>query len=177
MAGKGTNASQKVLCSLGAFFALLSAANAWAESVDKTVDTPTVTIWKITEPNVKQNQTTYGQILLSSGDKVNVTAGGCVQTGGHGKTWKRYVDPAGPNSDHLYHGLILLPGMAGATRIGDFIASTKTYDITAPGSLALGYEDDQYDDNGYYDHDDGTGDQCKNVENAWFQIVIVHKTS
>jgi hypothetical protein len=27
--------------------------------------------------------------------------------------------------------------------------------------LHLGYEDDNYSDNGYYSHDDGTGDQCK----------------
>ena len=27
--------------------------------------------------------------------------------------------------------------------------------------LRLGYEDDDYSDNGYWGHDDGTGDQCK----------------
>jgi hypothetical protein len=40
------------------------------------------------------------------------------------------------------------------------------------GSLVLGYQDDGYSDNGYWGHDNGTGDQCKNVGNAWVHLVI-----
>jgi hypothetical protein len=40
------------------------------------------------------------------------------------------------------------------------------------GNLVLGYEDDGYSDNGYTAHDDGTGNQCRNVGNASVTIVI-----
>ena len=45
---------------------------------------------------------------------------------------------------------------------------------TAQLFLRLGYEDDGYGDNGYYSHDDGTQDQCKNVGNASVSLTIVH---
>lgn len=40
--------------------------------------------------------------------------------------------------------------------------------------LRLGYDDkpDHYGDNGYYDHDDGTDDQCSGVGAAWVTIRI-----
>ncbi|MFF7234354.1 hypothetical protein [Streptomyces sioyaensis] len=40
------------------------------------------------------------------------------------------------------------------------------------GSLKLGYEDDGYSDNGYYAHDNGTGNQCLNSVNAFVRIVV-----
>jgi outer membrane protein assembly factor BamB len=40
-----------------------------------------------------------------------------------------------------------------------------------PMFLALGYEDNDYTDNGYWNHDDGTNDQCKNIGPAF---VILH---
>jgi hypothetical protein len=40
------------------------------------------------------------------------------------------------------------------------------------GSLVLGYQDDNYSDNGYYAHGTGTGDQCRNSVNVWVHIVI-----
>ncbi|MFF7234355.1 hypothetical protein [Streptomyces sioyaensis] len=42
----------------------------------------------ITEPVVTQRETTYPFAFLP-GDHVTVSGGGCVQTGGHGLTWKR----------------------------------------------------------------------------------------
>src|SRR5712671_6339427 len=80
-----------------------------AERVSHSVSGNTE-IWRIDEPNVKEPVTPYPQIVFRPGDRVTITAGGCVQTGGVGKTWKRYVDPQGPNADHLYHGLIQIPG-------------------------------------------------------------------
>jgi hypothetical protein len=50
--------------------------------------------WRIDRPNVMQHQTGYPQITFKPGDSVAVDAGGCVQTGGMGSTWKRYVDPS-----------------------------------------------------------------------------------
>jgi hypothetical protein len=154
---------------------LLGAGSAFA-GVSKTADSPAVTVWEITEPTVTQRETDYGDIAFTQGDTVVISAGGCVQTGGHGNTWKRYVNPSGSNSDHLYHGLIRLPGQGGLMRIGDFMNNLKQYVVPASGdmTLHLGYEDDDYGDNGYWGHDDGTEDQCKNVGNAWVTITVVH---
>jgi hypothetical protein len=122
------------------------------------------------EPIVTQPSTTYPTIQFLPGDHVSVDAGGCVQTGGHGATWKRYVDPASDNG--LYHGLINIPGATGGT-VQIWTAVGRTFTVGGSGgSLVLGYQDDGYSDNGYYSHDDGTGNQCKGVGNAWVHIVI-----
>ena len=68
---------------------------------------------RIEQPNVKQHITNYTGVGFEPGDRVTISAGGCVQTGGAGKTWKRYVDPQGPNSDRLYYGVVWIPGITG----------------------------------------------------------------
>jgi hypothetical protein len=147
-------------------------------------NTSSQTVWRISQPNVKQAATQYPQIKFLPGDSISIDAAGCVQTGGSGRTWKRYVDPSGPNADRLYHGLIWIPGINNALqRIEDFAAFRVARQIPSPlpanlsaGSLFLhlGYEDDGYGDNGYYSHDDGTEDQCKNSTNAYVIISIGH---
>jgi len=147
-------------------------------------NTSSQTVWHITQPNVKQASTSYPQIKFLPGDVVNVDAGGCVQTGGSGRSWKRYVDPSGPNADRFYHGKIWIPGVNNSlTRIKDFSAFRANRQIPAPLSaglksadlyLRLGYEDDNYGDNSYDKHDDGTEDQCKNSVNAFVVISIGH---
>jgi len=123
------------------------------------------TIW---EPPVDKHETAVPTVLFAAGDVVDVTADGCVQTGGWGDTWKRYVNPSGPNSGQYYHGLIRIPTgtpNSALVRIDKVIAKHLT--VTGQGVpvdqlvLHLGYEDDGYSDNGYYAHDDGTEDQCK----------------
>lgn len=122
----------------------------------------------VSEPNVMRPWTYYGnQIQFYPGDHITVTAGGCAQSGGHGATWKRYVDPAADNG--LYHGLISVAGV-GEGQIWQYI--NHTYTITSQAGLYLGYQDDGYSDNGYWGHDNGTGNQCKNVGNAWVHITI-----
>jgi hypothetical protein len=170
------------ICLLAALFA---SSIVWADTFDvvtKLQDTSATTVWRIDEPNVKQKSTSYTQIRFVPGDVVNIDAGGCVQTGGSGRTWKRYVNPSGPNADRLYHGLIWIPGInGGLERIQNF-GLNKNYQIKSPLPginpvelyLRLGYEDDGYSDNGYYSHDDGTEDQCKNVDHAWAIISIGH---
>src|ERR1051325_158363 len=69
--------------------------------------------WRIRQPNVRQFLTPYPQIRFQPGDRITIEAGGCVQTGGIGKTWKQYVNPKGPNAVQLYHGLIWIPGVIG----------------------------------------------------------------
>jgi hypothetical protein len=125
-------------------------------------------ICNVNEPVVNEPSSVYN-IQFNAGDRVTVNAGGCVQTGGRGKTWKRYVDPSSSNG--LYHGTMFLPGVtSGLTELRFLVGNT--YTLTAGGSLFLGYEDDNYTDNGYYSHDDGTNDQCKNVGNAFVSLTI-----
>ena len=165
---------------------LLASQAARADTFDvvtKVQETSAATVWRIDEPNVKQRATSYQQIKFVPGDRISVDAGGCVQTGGHGRTWKRYVNPSGPNADRLYHGLIHIPGVTPKlTRLQQFglNAGHQISDPLPAGVnpaqlfLQLGYEDDGYGDNGYYAHDDGTEDQCKNVDHAFVVISIGH---
>ena len=76
------------------------------------------------------------------------------------------LNPIGPG---LYHGLIRIPTeqttKGALVRINTVIGKhLQVTGIGVPQSqlvLHLGYEDDDYSDNGYYSHDDGTDDQCK----------------
>ena len=101
-----------------------------------------------------------------------------MQTGGHGATWKRYVDPSGANSDRLYHGLVGGLPFLNEMRLLDFLNSYRgTYVAPAGGytiQFFLGYEDDGYGDNGYYSHDNGTDNQCLSVGNAWVTVTLIH---
>lgn len=122
----------------------------------------------INEPVVTQHETVYPTVKFAPGDIVDVKADGCVQTGGWGDTWKRYVNPVGGDTN-LYHGLIRIPTAtpagSGLVRIETVIGRRQT--VTGAGVpvselvLHLGYEDDDYSDNGYYRHDNGNYDQCK----------------
>jgi hypothetical protein len=136
------------------------------------------TTCRIDEPVVTRRLSTYPQITFKPRDRVTVQAGGCVQTGGAGQTWKRYVNPSGPNSDRLYHGLIQIPGVqSDLVRI----SGVATHPVNVPATvdphnavLRLGYEDDDYGDNGYWGHDDGTENQCRAVGNAYIVLTIDH---
>jgi hypothetical protein len=131
-------------------------------------------VCRIDRPDVTHASETYAAITFEPGDNVQVQANGCVQTGGSGKTWKRYVDPSGPNADRLYHGLIDIPGTtSGAVRLSTLVGTPQP--VFKSGTLVLGYEDDNFGDNGYWSHDDGTGGQCKNIGPASLDITITHQ--
>jgi hypothetical protein len=178
---------------LGGLLAL--APSARAEQVTKLVDRPNVEVWMINEPTIDRRVSEYPYIHFRPGDIVWITAGGCDQTGGHGKTWKRYVDPQGPDSYRLYYGLIGIPGATPGADVGLLIPISKVATtvldsrewrgvVTIPRNvvnsynlfLRLGFEDDNYEDNGYWgrDGDDGTGDQCKGLPNAYVKVEIFH---
>ena len=57
-------------------------------------------MWKIDYPSVERSLTDYPAITFNPGDVVTLDAGGCVQSGGIGGTWKRYVNPD-DGSGHL----------------------------------------------------------------------------
>ena len=169
------------LLSLGVLaFAIVSAEKAFAYNVSedsRCQDDGSTAVCMIDRPPVNDWFTNIFTIQFDPGDKVTIDAGGCVQTGGSGKTWKKYVDPSGPSSSDHYHGLISLPGFTGLDRISDHLGQPITIAETPPEVgriLVLGYEDGltDYGDNGYWDHDDGTGDQCENVGNAWVKLTI-----
>jgi hypothetical protein len=185
-----------------------SAANLRADSSTKEEVKSTVsgliTTWHITRPVISQPEKSYTKIKFEEGDVITIEAGGCDQTGGHGKTWKRYVDPQGPNADRLYHGLIEIPGVTnkfkasptgkkGLVRLldmgmknpstgvfnGTFVVGDLSKVAEKDRYVRLGFEDDGYSDNGYADRnsDDGTGDQCKGLGDAYVTISIrKHKT-
>jgi hypothetical protein len=127
----------------------------------------------IDRPDVTVGSESYPSVQFCSGDIVTVTANGCVQTGGSGKTWKDYVNPSGPNADRLYHGMISIPGStAGPVQLRSVVGHALP--PSTGGILTLGYVDDDYGDNGYYSHDDGTQNQCRNKGAASVDIAITH---
>lgn len=160
-------------------FILLFANLAFSHKVSCR-DSGAKTYCRIEEPYVRRHLTEYTKIKFADGDLITINAGGCVQTGGSGKTWKRYVDPIGANSDQFYHGLIWVPGAtAGLERIQGY--NNKKIYVKGCGKikpenqfLRLGYEDDDYGDNNYNEHDDGTEDQCKDSANAYVDLEIEH---
>jgi len=122
---------------------------------------------RIDKPAVIRRDTVYDKIVFQPGDEITFSANGCVQTGGFGATWKRYVRPQGSGSGDKYFGTVSVPGVfaeiafrdlfpEGSMTSSPIIIPTTTF----PAVLHLGYTDDDYLDNGYNDHDDGTGGQC-----------------
>ena len=147
----------------------LPAGTAFGQCIQQGANTE---LCHIDRPDVTHATEPYPAVQFSPGDQVTVAAQGCVQTGGARKTWKGYVDPSGNNAGSHYHGLVSIPGATnGLMRIKD--AMGKTFTASA-GILTLGYEDDHYGDNGYWSHDNGTEDQCKNVGAASLDITITH---
>ena len=145
--------------------------------------TPGHRVWQISQPRVDRKSVDYPQITFAPGERVTVTGVGCVQTGGHGHTWKRYVDPAGDKSDILYHGEVFIPGSpATPALIPIDVRQPAVYDIPTSANLAggqgshliLGFTDDHYGDNGYSDRnrDDGNYSQCWGLSDAVLTVDI-----
>jgi hypothetical protein len=147
----------------------------------------TTTIWRIDRPNVTGYHTPYPRIKFHPGDQITVHAGGCVQTGGIGRTWKSYTNPLGANSPPYYYGTIYIPAVIPPVdnnyqHIGGHLnVPLRVPDVLPPLIkedelfLNLGYEDDNYSDNGYDKHDDGNYDQCKNQGPAFVVLRVVSK--
>jgi hypothetical protein len=170
----------KSLTGLVALLGLGASLHVSAETVQQIAGAPGHTVWMITEPRVNASPTAYPQIAFKPGETVTVNAVGCVQTGGSGLTWKRYADPAGSESDRLYHGQVSIPGATnGLQFLGNRLPITYTIPSSAsvPASqmhLTLGYTDDGLSDNGYYkrNSDNGNDNQCWGLGNAQVTIDI-----
>lgn len=147
---------------------------------DEQKDGNVIKVWRIDQPGVTSPTTYYGTIGFKAGDTITVNAGGCVQTGGSGSTWKSYTYPTGDEAEILYSGMIWIPGVINSpVRIAGTMGRewhVRT-DLQPPVLkqlfLRLGYQDDAYGDNGYYAHDNGNNNQCLNVSGAWVEIKIV----
>ena len=143
-------------------------------------------------PEVRVPVRLYREIRLRALDRFTVQACGCVQTGGAGKSWKSYVTPRGRKSDRLYSGTIALlydnkvpppsfwQNPTNMMRIGDFIRQAGPQGFTIPpgysARLLIGYQDDDYGDNGYWGHDDGTDGQCRGVGPASIKVTVYHRS-
>jgi hypothetical protein len=154
-----------------ALFANRASAGETFDVVHTSSPAPGVVVHRIDQPNVKRATTDYPRVTFAKGDYLVLKAGGCAQTGGHGATWKRYLDPQGSDADRHYAGTVDLAGTtSGYQRIAGWAGHTMEAQQSA--FLKLGYQDSNYDDNGYWGHDDGTGDQCRGVGNAWVEVTV-----
>ena len=135
----------------------------------------------IKRPDVCHDHSQVPQITVAQGDVVDFAAGGCVQTGGQGLTWKDYVSPKGAGADHLYFGQFWLKTdtatQADIFPIRRFAPKSGTLELKVPvgahAEVWLGYVDDIYGDNGYWGHDPGNPTQCSGNDDAFVDIRIV----
>jgi hypothetical protein len=149
------------------------------EAITCSTPKPGIEVWRIDRPNVKQALTNYPQITFTKGDLVSVFSGGCVQSGGSGLTWKRYVIPVArdKSNDNHYFGQISIPGFGNLRPIRDAVLSggiAITQDPGGNASLSLGYVDDNHSDNGYWGRDDGLWEQCRDLTDAFVVVTIQH---
>jgi len=133
--------------------------------------------WHIEYPSVDRSTTDYPTIAFNAGDSVTLSASGCVQTGGHGSTWKRYVDPDSGDGhlDSQYYGTLQISGVTGEA-VSQTIQHWIGPAFVTPnaGHLVLGYVDDGLADNGYYSHDDGADGQCVGQSKVTVDVLVDH---
>jgi hypothetical protein len=164
-----------------------------------TITSTDPTHLRIDQPFVAGPSYEYHSIVFQPGDEITLTAGGCVQTGGIGSTWKRFVNPTGSNSGFpagLYWGWVTIPGaffadnpLQPVTHVPfvEFASGLKhsfiipklgqATDIAQPMDLIIGYTDDNYGDNSYSNHDDGNNNQCALASDggpAWVTVSVQH---
>jgi hypothetical protein len=134
-------------------------------------------IIRIDQPRVDLQSDPFPNITFKLGDSITLNAGGCAQSGGGGSTWKSYLGIEQTDAPY-YAGTVSVPGAIESGPIGGAIHKTWRVTQIPPivnrndTSLTLGYLDDEYDDNGYYAHDNGNVNQCANVGPAWVEITI-----
>jgi hypothetical protein len=141
-------------------------------AISVTQLSPNVERVVISRPVVSQSFFDYKPIVFQRGDQILIDAGGCVQTGGAGRTWKRYVNPRGEDANRFYFGSMEIPGFLPTTRFSDLLGQTLTMSNLNPVTLVLRYSDDNYGDNGYSDHDDGVGNQCAGPAGGPAQVTL-----
>src|SRR6266508_6989447 len=97
---------------------------ATGDELCRNIDPQTVRC-RIPKPAVTQRMTEYPAIAFQAGDAVQVGAGGCVNIGSSGLSWRRYVDPTGTDASRFYAGTIWIPGVtSGLVRIAGIQGGT-----------------------------------------------------
>ncbi|MFL6530669.1 MAG: hypothetical protein ACJ8KX_09385 [Chthoniobacterales bacterium] len=133
-------------------------------------------MWKIDYSSVERTLTDYPAITFNPGDVITFNASGCVQSGGWGSTWKRYVNPddGGGHLDSQYYGTVQIVGVTGDNNPESILHWIgPPFIVPKAGHLALGYVDDGgIGDNGYYSHDDGANNQCVNDDKTTVFVII-----
>jgi hypothetical protein len=147
-----------------------------ADIITCTESPPGHEMWKIDYPSVDRSLTDYPALTFNPGDVVTLDARGCVQSGGFGSTWKRYLNPD-DGSGHLdsqYYGTVQIVGVTGDNNPESILHWIgPSFIIPQAGHLALGYVDDGgIGDNGYWNHDDGINNQCVNDDKTTVFIII-----
>jgi hypothetical protein len=91
----------------------------------------------------------------------------------------------------VFAGGLQIGAVGGKVQLASFVGMGEPFFIalppgglTIPGSgsstypkqfvLTLLYYDNEFNDNGYYSHDDGTNGQCANDGPAWVEITVMH---
>jgi hypothetical protein len=151
-----------------------------------------LTLFRIDKPIIDREHFDYPSIQFAPGDRITFEADGCTQTGGFGDTWHDYVAPLDDpfigaiHPDALHWGAFSVPGVQPETQFRDIMQgepmgpepmrSVAPLIVTTASHLVLHFKDDDYDGNGYSDHDDGEGDQCSanNGNDGGPAHVIVH---
>ncbi|MGB6632008.1 MAG: hypothetical protein WBE52_12285, partial [Terriglobales bacterium] len=152
-------------------------------SSDVKTDKDETKVIRIDQPRVDVPTEDYQSITFRPGDTIVLSAGGCVQSGGMGLTWKSYITSQGGSAETYYSGTALVPGVIPEGRLRGLINKTwpvpdsKDPALQKKYFLTLGYQDEpgDYSDNGYYGHDNGNNNQCANVGPAWLEVKIVSK--
>ena len=141
-------------------------------------------VFRIDQPRVDVASDDIRTMKFDSGERVVLNAGGCVQTGIAG--WESYVHPTLPSPppfvpDPFHSGTAWIPSASGQQQqsIAEMIGKTftaPTSDDTALNKgtfLSLGYRSADNSGSGYYKHDDGPNNQCRNVGPAWVEVTVV----
>jgi hypothetical protein len=140
-------------------------------------------VFRIDQPRVDVPSDDLRSITFKPGDIVRINGGGCVQTGGFGPhTWKSYINPKGSDAPEFYFGTVFINGVTlkpkGILALFDQplrIPHPTDPKVAQEFFLQLGYQDTpgDYADNGYWNHDDGDDDQCKNTGPAFVVVTVV----
>ncbi len=161
---------------------MTDAPNQVTESSAGNVDT-----WTIIDPPISTPSTAYPQIVLTGGDSVSVSAVGCGNHGGNSDTWADSMGTSGGLENLVGQANGFFPGVMEfniPNSIGNYrdpsgqgmkswwYLGTAVVPGNGPdGVLSLGFTDNDYHDNGYYQQYPGYFQECT----GWYGFAVTVK--
>jgi hypothetical protein len=160
---------------------MTDAPNQVTETSAGNVDT-----WTIIDPPLSVATVSYPQIPLTGGDSVSVKAVGCGNHGGNSDTWADYFGTSGGLENVVGQSNGFFPGVLEfniPNSAGDFGDPSgqgmKSWWVIGPsavvvpgngpaGVLSLGFMDNDYHDNGYYQQYPGYYQECT----GWYGFAV-----